>query len=105
MKTLLKVLSVNDTNTYWQHLFSILTVFKLFTTPCRFLTTLKNKGFQNTVGKGENAGNHHFLLVPPCLLPHPKEEIVILAMFNLSSANAFNLVTSKILFFGKELTF
>ena len=28
---------------------------------------------------------------------------MILAMFNLSSANAFNLVMSKILLFGKEL--
>ena len=30
-------------------------------------------------------------------------EIVILATFNLLSANAFNFVTSKILLFGKEL--
>ena len=30
-----------------------------------------------------------------------KREITILTMFNLSSANAFNLVTSKFLLFGK----
>ena len=33
-----------------------------------------------------------------------KREIVILAMFKLSSANAFNLVTSTILSFSKELS-
>ena len=32
-----------------------------------------------------------------------KREIVILATFNWSSANAFNLVTSEYLLFGKEL--
>ena len=32
-----------------------------------------------------------------------KPEITILSMFNLSSANAFNLAMSKILSFGKEL--
>ena len=32
-----------------------------------------------------------------------KGEIVILATFNLSSANAFNLVMSKIVSFGKGL--
>ena len=32
-----------------------------------------------------------------------KREIIILATFNFSSANAFNLVTFKILSFGKEL--
>ena len=33
-----------------------------------------------------------------------RREIIILATFNLSSANAFNLVTSAILSFGKGLT-
>ena len=32
-----------------------------------------------------------------------KREIVILAMFKMSSANTFNLITSKILSFGQEL--
>ena len=32
-----------------------------------------------------------------------KRENIILATFNLSSTNAFNFVTSKILSFGKEL--
>ena len=28
--------------------------------------TLYKKPFENIVGKGENAGNQHFLLFPPC---------------------------------------
>ena len=56
------------------------------------------------MGKGENAVNQHFLLFPQCFLTLSKKEIIILATFNFSSANAFNLVTSKILLFGKELT-
>ena len=31
------------------------------------------KPFENTVGKGENAGDQHFLLFPQCFLPFPKE--------------------------------
>ena len=34
------------------------------TTRSRHLTTLKKKALENTVGKGENAGNQHFLLSP-----------------------------------------
>ena len=37
---------------------------KLFTTQFRFLTTLKKEPFENIMGKGENAGNQHFLLFP-----------------------------------------
>ena len=61
--------------------------------------TLKKTAFENTVRKGENAGDQHFHLFPQCFLPHHRE-IVILTMFNLSSANDFNLITSKILSFG-----
>ena len=42
--------------------------FKLFTTQFRLLTTLKKRALENTVGKGENAGNQHFLLLPQCFL-------------------------------------
>ena len=61
------------------------------------------ESFENKVGKGENAGNHHFLLFP-VFSTQSKKEIFILAMFYLLSANAFNLITSKILLFGKGLT-
>ena len=36
----------------------------LFTTQSRLLTTLKKRALENTVGKGENAGEQHFLLFP-----------------------------------------
>ena len=39
------------------------------TTQSRLLTTLRRKPFENIVGKGENAGNLHFLLFPHCFLP------------------------------------
>ena len=29
--------------------------------------------FENTVSKGENAGNQHFLLFPQCFQPFPKQ--------------------------------
>ena len=38
--------------------------------------TLENKPFENNVGKGENAGNQHFLLFPQCFLPIPKRNFV-----------------------------
>ena len=31
--------------------------------------TLKQRAFENIVGKGENAGNQHFLLSPQSFLP------------------------------------
>ena len=62
----------------------------------RLLTTRK-KTLENTVGKGENAGNLFRVFYSI------KEKNIILETLNLSSANAFNLVTSKILSFGKGL--
>ena len=35
----------------------------------RLLTSLKKNAFGNIIGKGENAGNQHFLLFPLCFLP------------------------------------
>ena len=59
--------------------------------------------FENMVGKGENAGYQHFLLFPQCFLFQTKKKNIILATFNLLSANGLNLVWSKILSSGKEL--
>ena len=39
---------------------------QLFTTQSRLLTTLWKEAFENILGQGENAGNHHFLLFPNC---------------------------------------
>ena len=56
----------------------------------------KIKPFENLAGKGENAGNQHFLLFPQCFLPFPKQISFFSAKFNLLPANAFNLDQSKI---------
>ena len=64
---------------------------------------LKKKALENNMGKGENAGNQHFLLFAKSfLLQH--REIAIFITFNLLFANAFNLVASEILSFGKEIS-
>ena len=46
---------------------------ELFTTQSRLLMTLRKRPFKNIVGKGEIAGNQHFLLFPQCFLPIPKQ--------------------------------
>ena len=67
----------------------------------RLLTTLRRKAFENILGKGESAGNQHFLLFPQCFLPFPKQSFLV--TFDLLFANAFNLDKSKFLSFGNEL--
>ena len=54
------------------------------------------------MGKGENAGNQHFLLFPHCFLPSQKN-ISFAVTFILSSAIAFHLDQSKNLLFSEEL--
>ena len=54
------------------------------------------------MGKGENAGNQHFLHFPQCFPLFQREKWSILGTLNLSSANVLNLVESKMLF-GKGL--
>ena len=62
------------------------------------------RALENTAGIGENAGNQHFLLFQQCFLLYHIEKSSLVT-FNLSFAkfNTLNLVTSKILPFGKEL--
>ena len=56
------------------------------------------------MGKGENAGNQHFLLFSKCFLLYQRErEIIISVTFILSSADALNLNQDKFLPFGKGL--
>ena len=59
------------------------------------------KALENSVEKGENARYQHFLFLPVFSILS-KREIVILEKLNLSSSNAFNLVSSKILLIGIE---
>ena len=63
---------------------------------------MREKPPENIVGKGENAGNQHFLPFPQYVLPFPKE--ISFYQFILSSANAFNLDQPKNMSFSKELT-
>ena len=41
--------------------------------------------FENIVGKGENAGNQHFLLFLPCLLNFSEANLTILSTLKCSS--------------------
>ena len=59
------------------------------------------KPFENIVGKGENAGNQHFLLFPQCFLSIPKTNFNSSVTFISLSGNAFNLDQSKNLSFGR----
>ena len=63
---------------------------------------LKEKDLENTMGTEENAGPSIFSF-PTVFSTLSKREILILATFDLSSANAFKLVKSKILSNGKGL--
>ena len=68
---------------------------KLFTTQSRLFTTLKKKYFENIVGKGENAGNQHFLLFSQCFLLITKRFSVFKLHLLLLSANTLNFDPSK----------
>ena len=48
----------------------------------RLLMTLKKKALENTVGKGENAGNQHFLLFPKCFLLYQGEKLLFTSLPN-----------------------
>ena len=60
-----RLLLVNFLSSLIQWYFSDL----LFTTQSRLLTTLYMRPFENIVGKGQNAGNQHFLLFPQFFCP------------------------------------
>ena len=56
------------------------------------------------MGKGENAGNQHFLLFLQYFLPYKREKSSFQLYLFFLSANAFSLDQSKILLFCKELS-
>ena len=64
--------------------------------------TQRKRPFENIVGKGENAGNQHFLCSHSVFNPI-MTKIIILSTVKLSFGNAFDLDQAKILSFGKEL--
>ena len=63
-------------------------------------TTLRSKPYENIVGKGQNAGDHNFLLFPQYILLIPVQTSIFEVTFILSSTNAFNLDQSEILLFS-----
>ena len=60
--------------------------------------------FENIVGKEENVGNQYFASFPTMFSTLPKAKFSVCVTLFYLSANTFNLVKSKILLFGKELT-
>ena len=65
--------------------------------------TLRKKSFENIVGKGENAGNQHFLFFPQYFQPYPKKKkkkISIATFYVICKCFEFGLVQK--LSFGKE---
>ena len=66
---------------------------------------MKEKPSENIVGKGENAGNQHFLLFPQYFQPIQKWMGKFLShiFFFWSSASAFNLNIINILSYVKGL--
>ena len=65
--------------------------------------TLGKKPFENIVGKGEYAGNQHFLLFPQCFSPFQNQNFKSLFNIYFVVYNAFNLDQTKILSLGTEL--
>ena len=61
--------------------------------------TLYRKLFENIVGKGENAGNQHFLLFPRCFLPFPEQTLIFQSCLCCHLATVLNFTQSKILSF------
>ena len=61
------------------------------------------EALENMLGKGQNAGNQHFLLFPKCFLSFQEQISFFYVTFILSSAKGFNLYQSKILSFSKEV--
>ena len=63
--------------------------------------TKRKKAQENIVGKGENAGNKHFLLFSQCFLSFPKQfHSFFLTTFILFSTNNLNLDHFTRLLFG-----
>ena len=63
---------------------------------------LEKEDFENIIGKGENAGNQHFLLFSTMFPTLLKKNFIFSVTFIFLSANAFDLDLSKNFLFGKE---
>ena len=66
-----------------------------------FFTASGNKAIENILGKGENAGNQHFLLFTKCFQLYQRQKNHhFSALPVVAPANAFNVVDYKVLSFG-----
>ena len=68
-----------------------------------FLQPSRKRPLDNILGKGENAGNQHFLLFSKCFLPFLKQNSNFESNLFFVVCKYFNLDHSKILSFGKKL--
>ena len=84
---------------------SVLKIFKCVLTLYHTIPTFNDpeEGFGKHCGKRRKCWQPAFSAFPTVFSLLSKREIIILALFNLLSEKAFNLITSKILLFGKEL--
>ena len=64
--------------------------------------TLNKNPLENIVGKGENAGDQHFLRFPQCSLPIPTR-ISVFKLQLFCRLQMLSILTSLFLLFGKEL--
>ena len=64
----MKTMWVKEKLMVYYHFLSSHSIFELFTFQSQLITTLTKNAWENTVGKGEDAGNQHFLLFPQCFL-------------------------------------
>ena len=65
--------------------------------------TLRMEAFENSLGKGENAGSQHFLLFSIVFSTFPKTKLTLSVRAILLSANALSSNQSKILLVGKGI--
>ena len=66
--------------------------------------TLDKKTFENIVGKGENAGNQHFLFLPQCFFMS-QNKLKFFSHVYFVVCKCFQFDQCKNLSFGKELIF
>ena len=69
----------------------------------QLLTTIRKESFENLLGKGENAGNQHFLLFPKGFPPFPRQISIYKSHLFCHLQRPLNFVKSWILSFGKGL--
>ena len=62
---------------------------------CHVFMIPGKKPFENIAGKGENAGNQHFLLFSQCFLHFPRSNFIFIISFILLSTNVWIWFSKK----------